>query len=198
MTKNKVLLISVLSALAGVSVAAAEDGGAPHFGKLDTNGDGTVTTAEFEAGALARFTRSDTNKDGKVTADEAKAHFAAHKQEMFEKKDANGNGVLERAEVARMPEQRFARIDGDKSGTLSPSELESAHPFRGAKGKAWRGHHKGLPGDANGDGVLTQDEAVTGAKSFAKKLDANGDGKLTQDELARGHGHRGACDKKAE
>ena len=94
-----------------------------------------------------------------------------------------------------MPAQRFAQIDADKSGTLSPSELANHHPLKGKHGKSWIGHHKGLPGDANGDGMLTRDEAVTGAKSFAKKRDANGDGKLTQDELLRGRGHHGACAK---
>lgn len=202
MTKNKLLLVSVLSALAGVGVAAAQPGGPNHFAKLDTNADGVVTTPEFQAGALARFESADVNKDGKVTTDEMKAAFAQHKQERFGKRDANGNGSLERSEVEKMPDEMFARLDADKSGSLSAAELENApwghHGAHGGKGELKR-----LPGDADGDGVVTKTEAVAGADQWAKKLDTNGDGKLSQDELShfRGHhggGHHGSCAKSSD
>ena len=38
-------------------------------------------------------------------------------------------------------------------------------------------------GDANGDGVLTRDEAMAQADARFDRLDANKDGKLTPDEL---------------
>ncbi|MDB4976401.1 MAG: hypothetical protein JWN48_4742 [Myxococcaceae bacterium] len=190
MTKNKLLLVSVLSTLAGVGVAAAQPGGPTHLAKLDTNADGVVSTAELEAGALQRFTSADANQDGKLTADEMKAAFAAHKQERFSQRDANGNGVLERSEVPRMPDAWFAKVDADKSGTLSPTELQNAHLAHHGKGESQKLH-----GDADGDGVVTQAEALAGADKLAKKLDSNGDGKLTTDELANApwhaHGHRG-------
>lgn len=190
MTKNKLLLVSVLASLGVASVAAAHPGQGEHFRKLDSNGDGTVTTAELEQGALARWTRSDTNKDGKVTAEEFEAQFAAHKQERFTKHDTNGDGQLERGELAKLPEERFTALDADKNGKLSQAELAAMHPM-GKKGKAGLGKGKGLPGDANGDGAITKAEALTGVQQMSKKLDANGDGKLTQDELSRGHGMHG-------
>jgi Ca2+-binding EF-hand superfamily protein len=184
MTKNKLLLVSVLSSVGIVGVAAAQGDGAEHFKKLDTNGDGVVTTAELTAGALERWTRSDTNKDGKVTADEAKAQLATHKQEMFGKRDANGDGKLTKDETGKMPEARFTALDTDKDGALSVSELEAGHP--GMRGKH-HGHEGKLPGDVNGDGAITKEEASAGAEQMAKKLDADGDGKITKAELARGH-----------
>jgi len=192
MTKNKWLLVSVLSAISSVGgLAAAQPGGPGHFEKLDANADGVVTTAELQSRVLERWTKSDTNQDGKVTADEMKAQFVAFKQERFTKRDANGNGVLERSEVQRMPEGMFSKLDTDKSGTLSPAELTSAHMKRGGKGP--RGEFKGLPGDADKDGAVTKAEATAGVAKMAARIDANGDGTLTKDELGRGHGrhHRG-------
>jgi hypothetical protein len=46
-------------------------------GKMDANGDGVVTKAEFHAPALAMFDRTDTNKDGTVTPEERQAARAA-------------------------------------------------------------------------------------------------------------------------
>lgn len=184
MSKKKWYLVSAASAALAVSTAAAH-GGAGHFQKMDKNADGVLTTAEFESSLLERFTESDANDDGKVTADELKARFEAHKQERFQKRDANGNGQLERAEVERMPDELFARADADKSGALSKDELQ-------AMKKGHRKHFMGkkLPGDADGDGVVTKSEAVTGAAAFAKRLDANADGQLTKDEL-KPHGRGG-------
>jgi len=198
MTTKKTLSLSVLSALVGVSVAAAQPGHDGHFAKLDTNGDGVVTTAELEAGALARFTKADANQDGEVTRDEASAARTRHQKERFAARDQNGNGQLERSEVERMPDAWFARIDTDQSGALSQAELEAGRPFKHARvGKDHANGPKDLPGDADRDGVLTKAEAVSGAQSLAKKLDQNGDGKLTKDELGRfhhrgGHGHSNA------
>lgn len=186
-TQNKWLLVSMISTLAGVGVAAAQPGG-DHFAKMDTNGDGTVTTAEFEAGALARWTEADANKDGKVTADEFKAVHEAHKQERFTKEDVNGDGLLQRSEVAKMPEEFFTKLDANKDGALSKDELASMkhHGKSPEEGRA-----RPLPGDENNDGVVTKAEAVAGSQKWAKKIDANGDGTLTKEELKAAHPHHG-------
>ena len=188
MTKNKWLLVSVLSAVSSVAgLAAAQPGGAGHFAKMDTNADGVVTAAELQARALARWTESDANKDGKVTADEMKAQCTAHKQERFTKRDTNGNGTLERAEVQKMPEAVFTKLDTDKSGTLSQAELASGPHKHGDQGP--RGEGRALRGDVDQDGAVTQAEALAGVTKKLARMDANGDGTLTQDEL--GHGRRG-------
>lgn len=43
------------------------------MGKADTNGDKSISQAEFQASALARFDAADANKDGRVTPEERKA-----------------------------------------------------------------------------------------------------------------------------
>lgn len=42
-------------------------------GKLDADGDGIITRAEFQAPALAMFDRVDANKDGTITPEERQA-----------------------------------------------------------------------------------------------------------------------------
>ena len=44
--------------------------------------------------------------------------------------------------------------------------------------------------DANGDGVIDEDEIANAAIAL-KKLDKNGDGKLTEDEVRPNFGRRG-------
>jgi Ca2+-binding EF-hand superfamily protein len=51
--------------------------------------------------------------------------------------------------------------------------------------------------DANGDGVVSQDEFLAAAKARFAKIDKNGDGFIDADEMAgqrwagKGHGHPG-------
>jgi Ca2+-binding EF-hand superfamily protein len=186
-TQNKWLLVSLISTLAGTSVAAAQHGGGK-LEELDTNGDGVVTTAEFQAHALDRWTQADANKDGKVTADEFKAAHAAHAQEHFAKKDSNGDGVLQRNEVQKMPDEFFTKLDTNKDGVLSKDEMAAFGP---GKHFAKVEEGKGLPGDENEDGVITKDEAIAGSQKWAKKIDVNGDGTLSKDELQKAHPHHG-------
>ena len=48
-------------------------GGMRMLTMADTNGDKSVTQAEFRAAAEARFAKSDANNDGSISADERKA-----------------------------------------------------------------------------------------------------------------------------
>lgn len=51
------------------------DSNARTFKRLDKDGDGRLTLAEFAAGELKLFARLDKNKDGVITADEMRPHF---------------------------------------------------------------------------------------------------------------------------
>ena len=74
------------------------------FAKLDTNGDGSITKAEFEAkaplptikepNAQPFLDRFDANKDGSISQEEFRAPTLAN----FEKMDANKDGTLSVAE----------------------------------------------------------------------------------------------------
>lgn len=48
-------------------------GGMKMLARADTNGDKTISRAEFRAAAEARFAKADANRDGSVTADERRA-----------------------------------------------------------------------------------------------------------------------------
>ena len=51
----------------------SKGGGMRMLAKADTNGDKSVTQAEFRAAAEARFAKFDANNDGSISADERKA-----------------------------------------------------------------------------------------------------------------------------
>ncbi|HEY0281126.1 MAG TPA: hypothetical protein VGC27_00710 [Rhizomicrobium sp.] len=53
------------------------DGNAKRFKRLDKDGDGKLTLAEFAANELKLFARLDKNKDRAITADEMKSKFRA-------------------------------------------------------------------------------------------------------------------------
>lgn len=81
------------------------------FTKLDANGDGSVSRAEFEEKAplpkikdpaemvTARLTRFDTDKDGAITQDEFRAPTLTN----FDKMDLNKDGMLSVAEQKAPP-----------------------------------------------------------------------------------------------
>jgi hypothetical protein len=50
-----------------------------HIAKLDTDGDGAITRAEWEALRLARFDAADSNKDGVLSKEEMRAAHKAMK-----------------------------------------------------------------------------------------------------------------------
>ena len=53
--------------------AGRHGGGMKMMAMADTNGDKSVSSAEFRAAAEARFARADANSDGTITAEERKA-----------------------------------------------------------------------------------------------------------------------------
>ncbi len=57
--------------------------------QADTDGNGSVSQAEFQAAALARFDKADTNGDGTVTAEERKAARQAHRAERSAERTAS-------------------------------------------------------------------------------------------------------------
>ncbi|PTQ09444.1 hypothetical protein CLG96_14575 [Sphingomonas oleivorans] len=75
------------------------------FGRLDRNGDGTVSDGDFPALArfrpeaakkmMARLSVADTNGDGKTT----RAEFAAAPAPIFDRADGDRDGFVTRAEI---------------------------------------------------------------------------------------------------
>ena len=85
------------------------------FARLDTNGDGSISKAEFEAkaplptikepNAKPFLDRFDSNKDGSISQEEFRAPTLAN----FEKMDANKDGTLSVAEQKGPPRAAAAK-----------------------------------------------------------------------------------------
>jgi len=129
---------SVLVA-AGLSVVAfspvfgseAED----EFKRMDTNGDGKVTTLEYSNFAEVSFNQTDADKDGRVSAAECESSWAVHHKKIDKNEtaihmrmvDTDGDGQISAAESAAYAKSSFARADKNSDGVLSEDEVEKAH-----------------------------------------------------------------------
>ena len=125
-----------LAALAFTLTAGAAMAQGVPGARMDGNGDGKVTLAEFRNARVAMMMRADANKDGKLSKAELEAGMAAMRQGagqggggggragmMFGMMDANNDGFLTRPEIEKMVERRFGRIDVNGDGALSSSEM---------------------------------------------------------------------------
>lgn len=124
--------------------------------RLDQDGDGRISRAEFDAGKAAREARM--RERGVDTARKARPEFD------FAAADANRDGHLVRselraynermrpqreAEFARRSAERFAAADLNKDGKLSRLEIGEKLP-RAERSFAWM--------DENRDGFLSREE----------------------------------------
>lgn len=151
--------IAVVSILVmSVSMAHAENmQGQPHgagngslFSRLDTNGDGSISKAEFDAFNAEHFKNLDTNNDGKITPDELQAiqnhipqnqgmghgDVTTHLDQRFYAADVNHDGGLDREEAKNMPmlSKYFDDVDANKDGKVTRQEYFNAMPLlHGAK-----------------------------------------------------------------
>ncbi|MFD1788731.1 EF-hand domain-containing protein [Sphingomonas floccifaciens] len=103
--------------------------------RLDTDGDGRVTRAEFDTGSQARFDRMDTNRDGTIDATEMAALPGGGRGM---RADTNGDGKLTRAESDAMSKERFDRMDVNGDGVLDAAELQAGGGMRGGRGGGQR------------------------------------------------------------
>jgi Ca2+-binding EF-hand superfamily protein len=112
--------------------------------------------------------------------------------ERFRRADVDGNGVLSRAEAEHgVPElaRHFDEIDVDRDGNLTPFEIrawrKTRRAVRGGEARS-RFEQYFRRADANGDGLLSREEAVQGMPRLSGKfdrIDTDRDGKLSLEEL---------------
>jgi len=166
--------------------------------RLDTAGNGFVTKDEYLAAAQNRFARMDSNGDGKLTPDELASSrenhggkhgksggaHAAFDQKHFDKLDANHDGVVSKDEFLASASAKFAQFDTAGDGKVTAAEIESAPKTQERAVRIADRFVKKM--DANGDGVVTQDEFVAAAKARFARLDKNADGYLDADETKNG------------
>jgi len=117
------------------------------FKKLDTNGDGVISKAEYNAFNARHFKELDTNKDGKLTLEELQGGHrpgmghgdagtmhgdaTTHLDQRFNAADANHDGGLDREEAKDMPmlSQYFDEVDANKDGKVTRQEYFDAMPL---------------------------------------------------------------------
>lgn len=145
--------ITLATVLLALTAGAALAQGAPG-GRMDANGDGSVSLAEFKAGRVKMMMRGDANGDGKLSKAELETGMAAMAKGagagqgqggggragmMFGMMDSNNDGFLTRPEIEKMVERRFSRIDVNGDGSLSSSEM-AAMRSGGMGGRSGGGH----------------------------------------------------------
>ena len=95
--RTKLMLAAAAMVMMTAPVAmAGEHGEGKHGGKMmekmDTDGDGKVSKAEFVAAHEARFAKTDTDADGFLTAEEMKAaweHMREKRKSAMEEKSGS-------------------------------------------------------------------------------------------------------------
>jgi Ca2+-binding EF-hand superfamily protein len=154
-----------------------------------------VTQDEVVAAAQKRFARMDANGDGKLTADELTSRHgrraaadgapnerrAAFAQKHFDKLDANHDGVVTRDEFVAAATARFQKLDSHGSGKITAADIASSPKAQERAQHAVAHIVQRL--DANGDGVVSQDEYLAAAKKRFSRMDRNGDGFIDADEM---------------
>ena len=153
----KLKLICAAMFALGLSAAAetfagegAGKGADEKFAKMDTNGDGKISSSEHSSGARTMFQSMDTNKDGSVTAAEMDTAHAGMKggdmksgdtkrsdmkhdgmkmssADKIKKMDSNGDGRLSASEYEAGSRDMFAKSDANKDGSITAEEMKAAH-----------------------------------------------------------------------
>jgi Ca2+-binding EF-hand superfamily protein len=143
--RRRMLLIVLalgLAATAAVAARAAEAGSGRLLErllqKMDTDGDGALSSAEGEAAAEKLFERADADRDGILTKTEFMAQkgsrqLAADQQQKldafrakrFAAMDKNGDGQVSAEEYFAAAQQRFAAADANGDGRVTKDELRS-------------------------------------------------------------------------
>lgn len=179
-----VLVIVLALIIVGVSGAMAQTKNPvvaqTIFTKIDANGDGSITVAEYAAYWQGRFKNIDSDKDSKLIA----AEFEAAVKESFGSMDTDKDNILVAQEhiaywcgpQAKVPDKKKIKakknIDSDKDGKIDNDECAVF----------WMARFNDM--DKNKDNRVTMDEFLTAMKKRFKEIDKNGDGFISIEEHA--------------
>ena len=120
------------------------------FDKIDTNGDGVISRAEYQAWVDSRFDKLDGNGDGSVDANEiasspATAARVERRAEGFVKRyDPSGDGKVTKSDFEAKEMARFDKLSGG-GDTLTEDQLQAPHGAFRHRGAS----RQGQAGDAS-------------------------------------------------
>jgi Ca2+-binding EF-hand superfamily protein len=201
----KKLIIAAAALMAGTAVLAqtapvAQP--APTAPMAHPMADKVMTRAEVVAMVRDHFGRLDADKDGSITtaeATEGRTKWAGHRKAMgaapgalrhggdpnaaFDRLDTNRDGAISRDEFAKAHEERVER-----RVEIREKRKEAAKDGKEA-GQSMRMHRMGgfssrmiVMADTNKDGKITLAEAETLALQHFDQMDSNHDGQVTPEE----------------
>ena len=164
------------------------------FGRLDKDGDGRLTSAEFTAARPNPASKAGKpGKRPKSARKKAKRKKAKNRQpnpgRFLQRFDKNGDGAIDREEAPGRLKQSFKRADRDGDGKITRGELAAVfkrmQQFRGrGAGNSPRGLFNVQ--DKNADGRVTKQEATGALATRFAEFDSNGDDKLDVYEVEIG------------
>lgn len=123
------LLVTVLSLVAGPARAPSPDWVRhvlANFDRIDANGDGLISRAEFRDVQAARWRQIDRNGDGNLGTDDfpsGSVRRARARLAEIAYLDENDDGRISEGEFLNAPALVFAQADRNADGVLTPSEI---------------------------------------------------------------------------
>lgn len=127
-----ILLVTAVSLTALPALAQSQD---PiqqvlaEFDRIDANGDGVISRAEFLTIQAARWPQIDRNGDGYLSEDDFPRWAARRVRTQLAEiayLDENSDGRISQSEFVNEPAPVFRRADQNADGILTWSELEAA------------------------------------------------------------------------
>ncbi|MEM6462161.1 MAG: EF-hand domain-containing protein [Pseudomonadota bacterium] len=173
------------------------------FQRLDRDGDGAVTVAEFDSASERMFNRLDRDGNGELTrpqrreatrAGQGQGRMATRSwrrggrgtERLMERFDTDGDGKITRAEFDQIRTALFGDADSDNNQSVSLEEFAAI----------WQDMNQerivsGFQSyDRNGDLSITREEYSAGNIDFVRNNDRNMDGVVTSADRKRAK-HRG-------
>jgi len=176
--------------------------------RIDTDGDGKVSMAEFVNTHVEMFKRMDPGGTGSVSLEDLQSGFGRMRgpggpghpgmpglEEMqqkmakrFAQLDRNGDGKLTKDKFEAYNKAQFAEADANKDGVVDDAELASHKASNaGGPGKGFRA----LRMAAEGNGRVTLADFLAAQQKWFDVVDANSDGVITLDEMQAHRPKRG-------